>query len=193
MDLVHAAEDAGARLMDVLVYLRIDFARAPPQPVSSPAFTFTLFAPSDRPGVLAAACDAFAGYQGHYHTDPRIPRERADSMYVNWARDCCDGRYGPSDVFVARTDDGRIAGFVAGETIPGGGTNVAIGGMTSWAQGRGGYRDLIRFSNDWMRMHRGARWGEYSTQVTNTAAQRSVAELGYRPHHSAFTFHMWFG
>lgn len=191
LDLVQAAESMGARIMDVLVYLSADFDRSPPRPAASPTFSLGRFEVSDRDGVLAVTRDAFCDYVGHYHADPRIPRQLADQMYENWARDCCDGRYGPVDIFVARDSGNRVAGFVAVELLSEDTANLAIGGMAAWAQGRGGYRDLMHYANAWFRDHRGVRRAEYSTQVSNIAAQRAVMSLGYVPDHAAITLHAW--
>jgi hypothetical protein len=81
-------EEAGARLMDTLVY----FARPldPGEPGELGAFPVRSWA-GEADEVRKVAAEAFHGYSGHYHADRRLAPASCDEVYASWAyRSCVD-------------------------------------------------------------------------------------------------------
>jgi len=75
MPTVHALEAAGCRLMDTLLYFRRSLAEgAPPAPATGDRGAIRPARPEDAPRIEKIAADAFSGYGGHFHADPRLDR-----------------------------------------------------------------------------------------------------------------------
>lgn len=173
-------------LMDTLVYwdrpLTIPLAESRTTVVVRPV----------RRDEIASVCEiaeqAFTGYVGHYHADPRLDRARCVGVYVSWAERSCLSREVADDVLVGEID-GRIVGFI---TVRGGETGTAmVGGVRPDARGLGVYRTLLESSVRWCTAA-GSQRMEISTQVTNNATQKVWGRLGFQPHHAEYTFHKWF-
>lgn len=182
----HALEDAGFRLMDSILYFRRPLADPSP-----PAADFVRLARlSDVDAVVAVAQMAFHDYPGHYRSDPRLPRELADGIYPDWARRSLTDQPTVADRVLVAEVDGEIAGFGAlkfqGEVADG----TLFGVAPAW-RGRGVYRELLLAALDAARVA-GCTVMEYSTQLTNIPAQRTITRLGFTLDHAVFTFHRWF-
>lgn len=188
--LVHALEEAGARLMDTLLYYR---RRLPKDdlPAELRPNRIRVFREDDQPGVEAIARQSFAGYQGHYHADPALDRARADEGYVEWALQCCRSRSAQSEVLVAEDSQGRPCGFfVVRLNTPQEGEGW-LAAVSPAAEGRGLYWSLLVHAMRWCRERQAARI-IVSTQLTNLATQKTYGRLGFDLQASYYTFHLWF-
>jgi GNAT superfamily N-acetyltransferase len=181
-------EAAGGRLMDTLVYyvrvivkgdLPENTCKVPIRPVR----------PAEGEAVRAIAREAFRGYRGHYHADPRLDPLRCDEAYQDWAQRSCTSRDVAGEVLVA--DDGALAGFATLRlNEPSEGEGVLFG-VAPRAQGAGIYKAFMIEGMRWCRAQ-GAKRMVVSTQVTNLAVQKVWSRLGFEPSESFYTFHVWF-
>lgn len=175
-----ALENAGGRLCDTLVH----YARALDRPIPEQPRPLRPAGPDDIDEITAVAKGAFAGYQGHYHADPRLDRAAADAGYVDWARRSIS----EGDVFVIE-DGGAIAGFLSLE-LRETETEIVLNGIRPDAQGHGLYPALVigalRHSAE---LH--ALRCVVSTQVSNVRAQKVWVRVGFEPTHAVHTFHLW--
>lgn len=188
--IAQALEGAGFFLTDTLVYFRRDLARKP-----IPPDTGTIAIRPVRPGeettIGRVAAEAFHNYQGHYHADPRLDQAKCDEVYVDWAIRSCTTP-GVADVVLVADNEGEIVGFTTLRLESPDAGAIWLAGMVRAAQGKGVNRSLQIQGMNWLR-DRGRRWLVYSTQISNIAAQKVLARLGYEPSHSYYTFHHWFG
>lgn len=188
---VHALEDAGAHLMDTLVYFRRKLGPdAQPLPEPDPEVTIRPARPEDADRVEAIAAAAFTGYDGHFHADPRLARAACDAVYTSWARTSVLSREVADEVLVAEID-GKVAGFITLKfAVPETGEGPLYGVAPEY-QGRGLGRAMMAHGLHWFQARRAIRM-QMSTQVTNTRSQRVWARLGFAPSHAYYTFHRWF-
>jgi len=152
--LVHDLEGAGAKLMDTLLYYRRKLGRDE-LPAELKPNRIRPFRESDQAGIEQVAKESFAGYQGHYHADPRLDRARADEGYVEWALNCCRARDAKSEVLVAEDANGAPCGFfVVRLNSPQEGEGW-LAAVSPAAEGRGLYWSLCVHALRWCR-ERGA-------------------------------------
>jgi GNAT superfamily N-acetyltransferase len=177
---VQRIERHGGRLCDTLVHHARSLEQALPDvsPKVRPAKSGDI----DAIGSIAAA--AFAGYGGHYHTDPRLDRHAADAGYVDWAR----RSLGRERVIVIE-DDGVVTGFLA-MRHDSGETDIVLNAVHPDHQRGGLYSALVAASLTASR-NAGSRRCTVSTQVWNVAVQKVWVRLGFEPTHAVHTFHLW--
>ena len=187
--LVHALEEAGARLMDTLLYYRRKVA-GDDLPAEIKPNRVRPFRDTEEAAIAAIARQSFTGYQGHYHADPALSRTQADAGYVEWAVHCCRSRGPGSEVLVAEDAAGQPCGFfvVRLNTLQEGEGWLAA--VAPAAEGRGIYWSLMVHAMRWCREHGVARM-IVSTQLTNTATQKTYGRLGFSLQSSYYTFHLW--
>jgi GNAT superfamily N-acetyltransferase len=181
-----ALEEAGGRLMDVLVY----WSRPLDRPAEAPAAPVRLLRPDDAPAVREVAGKAFQGYFGHYHADPRLDRAKADAAYASWAERSCVDPGVASKVLVVE-HEGRIAGFLT--LLPRGAEEqeIVLNGVDPAFQRHGLYRALVLAAIAHAR-DTGARRIVVSTQLINLGVQKTWARCGFELAQSYYTFHVWF-
>lgn len=186
---VHAMEREGFLLMDTLVCWVYDLLKAP-LPENECPIPIRPGTPADAEGVVAVAREAFHGYFGHYHADPRLDQARCDELYTDWASRSCRLPGEGEGVLVAE-DAGKIVGFVTMKfNSPEEGEGV-LDAVASAYRGQRVHGALNRERLRWFR-GRGAHRMVISTQVINVSAQRSWQRLGLKPHSAICTFHKWF-
>lgn len=184
-----AMERQGFGLMDTLVYYARSLSKTP-VPTDSGQAALRPVRPGEEGTVQAVAANAFQGYMGHYHADPRLDRTQCDRVYTDWAYRSCISREVADEVLVAEVE-GAIAGFA---TLRLNGPEESEGvlfGVASWAQSRGIYRSLMIRGMEWS-VAQGATRMVVSTQITNIAVQKVWTRLGFEPSRSYYTFHKWF-
>jgi hypothetical protein len=182
-----AMEAAGGRLMDVLVYWTRALDRPLPEE-APPAFVRGL-RPQDVSEVGRVAADAFRGYFGHYHADPRLDRAKCDEAYVSWAIRSCTEPAAASKVLVAE-QAGRVGGFLTLLSRGADELEIVLNGVDPALQRHGLYRGLLLGALHEARAG-GARHLVVSTQLINIGVQKSWARLGFELSRSYCTFHLW--
>jgi GNAT superfamily N-acetyltransferase len=180
-------EASGARLMDTLVY----FARSvdPREPEPTPPVPVRLHREGEAEEIQRIAADAFRGYTGHYHADPRLDRAACDAVYASWAHRSCLDAAVADRVLVAELE-GRLVGFLTLKARAPGEQEIVLNAVSPQAQRHGVYRSLVLGAIAQVRAE-GATRVIVSTQVTNVAVQRIWTRLGFEPDHSFYTFHLW--
>jgi GNAT superfamily N-acetyltransferase len=183
-----AIEKAGGRLMDTVVYYVRDLDR--PVPEQERSARVRLLQPGDTPGVRQVAADSFCGYIGHYYADPLLDRAKCDEVYASWAERSCLDRAVASTVLVAE-DGERIAGFLTILERSPEEQEIILNGVHPAVQRRCIYGSLVLAAMSCARRN-GARRLTVSTQLINSAVQRTWTRLGFELFRSYYTFHLWF-
>lgn len=179
-----AMEDAGLRLMDSQVlYIRSLEVEDP-----RPRVVVRQSSPADLDAIVELARASFAGYTGHYHADPRLPRHLSDEAYASWAERCCRGD--AADTVLVIELEGRIAGFSAFGMVANGEARLQLGAVARWARGHQLYTELALAGMQWAR-DAGATEMSAITQTTNLPAQLSWLRAGMTPRDYWYTFHGW--
>lgn len=184
---VQALEEDGYRLMDTLVYYERDLADLPAPPDSPPQERIRPARPEDAEAVADIARAAFAGYYGHYHSDPRLSSEAADAAYTEWAQTSIARTDATSPALVAE-HAGRPVAFLTSRLDL---AEIVLMGVRPEAQGGGIYGRLLDHGLGILRAGGCAR-AVVSTQVTNIAVQRAWCRRGFRLTRSLYTLHKWF-
>jgi GNAT superfamily N-acetyltransferase len=186
----HGLEQAGARIMDTLVYYTRSLSSRRPPAAASTEATIRPGAPEDAEGVRAVAGQAFHRYLGHYHADPRLDAARADEAYVDWAGRAL-AEAGGSGAFQVADRAGRIVGFLAARLVAPDEADIALNAVVPELHGRGIYGALLAANLEWARSQGAARV-VISTQLANLASQKALVRAGFEPRDSQYTFHLWF-
>jgi dTDP-4-amino-4,6-dideoxy-D-galactose acyltransferase len=138
----------------------------------------------DLPALRTIAC---AFRTGHFHADPRIGRERADSLYVRWVENSVAGR---ADAFlVVRAGDGRPLGFITCRLGAAHGV-IELVAVDPRARGQRVGSRLVAGALRWF-AQAGAASVEVGTQVDNLAAVHLYQRAGFRCAAFSHTFHRW--
>ncbi len=186
---VQQLEALGFQLMDTLVYYRRDLTRTPiPEPQDA-----ALIRPvrsGEEAAVRAIAAQAFQGYYGHYHADPRLDQAACDAAYVSWAERSCLDRSVADEVLVAELD-GQLVGFATLRRNTSTQGECPLIGVVPSAQRRGIYRSFVVHAMQWC-LENGMNETVVSTQITNLAVQKVWVRLGFEPMQFYYTFHKWF-
>jgi ribosomal protein S18 acetylase RimI-like enzyme len=187
LEVAQALEAAGGQLMDTLVYYgsRLDC----PGPDDQKVVQVRRLQADDAPAVSRVAAQAFGGYFGHYHADPRLDRAKADEAYASWAARSCSDPSAADTVLVAERA-GHVVGFLTLQRRGRNEQEVILNAVEPAAQRHGIYKALMVEA---MRSARadGAALLSISTQITNLAVQKVWSRLGFEPSRSYYTFHLW--
>jgi len=175
VDLVHALEGAGFRLVDTSVELGTALGEAPPSTARDAR-------PEDRETLRRIARTFRAN---RFHLDERIDPGRADALYEAWV---------DRDQTIVVEEGGRVVGF-CGWRRPDQADPAAVGTLTliviaPEGRGRGHFSSLVRGVRGRL-LEAGARWMVTSTQVYNAAAHRAFFREGLRPYVARHVFHRW--
>jgi hypothetical protein len=191
---IHACEEHGFRMMEALL-------------------TFSFRMDRDRPlararGFRVAPCDGseaeiawvrdVAGrvfQQDRFHSDPHIPRERADELHRAWMENSCRGF---ADVVLIAKDPetGERLGFFTGKVhhlpeLPLRFGNLVLGAVAPEGRGRGAFTDLTLGGLEWARPRVDVL--EIGTQFMNVNASRVYLGAGFRYVRSDVSLRLWLG
>ena len=184
-------EDDDYRLMDTLVYYKFDYAKKPAPPNIDSYYVENVSGNVNAASEISdIARQAFHGYFGHYHADPRLDKAICDDIYVDWAyRSCVDPEV--SSAVLAAFVDEEIAGFITLKTRSAGLGEIVLNGVSPKHQKRRVYQSLVFSGMDWLH-DRSMNQVIVSTQLNNISVQKVWARLGFEMDHSYYTFHKWF-
>ena len=185
---VQALEGAGFVLTDTLLVFRRElFGR--PIPRLRCTARMRALRPGEAEAVRVVAEQAFMGYRGHYHADPRLPTAACDELYADWAyRGCVDSAV--ADHVVVAELEGQVVGFGLVRRAEADAADGTLYGVAPAGRGRGIYPALVTSAMRWAR-RQGCRVFLESTQVTNRASQKVWARLGFEISESFYTLHRW--
>jgi GNAT superfamily N-acetyltransferase len=189
LEIAQKLEALGFLLMDTLVYYSFDLEKRT-IPDDVPRACVRKFLPGDERQVARVATEAFQGYYGHYHADPKLERGKCDEGYVSWAVRSCTSMQVATEVLVAEHEN-RVVGFATLRiNTPDEGEGVLFA-VAPEAQGMGIYRSFMVEGMKWCKEQALKRM-VVSTQVTNVAVQKVWCRVGFEPAQSYYTFHKWF-
>lgn len=176
---VHAAEDAGFRLMDVRVELARDAESGEPIEGIREA----------TDGDAAALQSIAAGSHGgtRFYADPNFPDDRCADLYDTWIRRSLEGW--AEGVLVADVD-GAPGGYVSCHLDDGTGS-IGLIAVDQSARGSGLGSDLSRAAVSWC-AERGADRMTVVTQGRNVPALRTFQRAGFLPSSLGLWFHKWY-
>jgi ribosomal protein S18 acetylase RimI-like enzyme len=186
---VQNMEAHGFLLMDTLVYYGFDLSRKS-IPQDTRGFFVRQLQAEDKDQVRMVAVQAFRGYRGHYHADPRLDKRKCDETYASWAERSAILKTAADEVLIVE-QGGNLVGFATlrlNSPQEGEGLLVAV---APEYQKRGACQALMVHSLQWCRSQ-GAGRMVISTQITNVAMQKVWCRVGFEPRCSYYTFHKWF-
>lgn len=187
---IHALEAAGYQLMDTLVYYSRDLAELPSLRRLADGLMLRHASAEDAASVASLAREAFSGYMGHYHVDPRLNNSAADAAYVEWAETSTSKVSPDAPVLLAQIGQ-RVAGFLTLRRNSPDEMELVLSGIGAAAHGQGLYSALIAAALPLAR-EAGAERIITSTQINNYAVQRVWTRLGFFHFRSVYTMHKWF-
>lgn len=187
---VRTLESAGFRLMDTLVYYGRSLETLPAAPTVSEDTVIRPATPQDAEAVGAIARDAFRGYMGHYHADPRLDNDAATEAYADWATNSLRNLSETNTTVVAQNDRG-VTGFLTTKRDFSGLAEIVLNAVRPSEQGTGIYTALLSHSLKQAREHASIRI-VVSTQINNYAVQRVWSRFGFFHERSFYTLHKWF-
>jgi GNAT superfamily N-acetyltransferase len=189
IEAAQAMEAEGFFLTDTLIYYEKELKSEEPPGLT----TLELIRPAeagDRQKIIEIASEAFRGYMGHYHADPRLDREKCDEAYVSWAMRSCLSKDVADEVLVAEKKGKVVAFATMRMNSPSEGEGVLFA-VSKEARRSGIYGCLIASGMMWCRTM-GAKKMIVSTQITNMAVQKVWIRHGFSPFKALYTFHKWF-
>lgn len=192
LECIRVLEDAGFRMVDSLVTYAYLPRWEPPPPVRSLG-TVREIRESDHDTIVELTAEAYRGFRGRYHQDPKLPDAIADRVYVEWARRLCTGEWSDR-VFVAEASDGSVAGYMGFRRIEPisriAGVPIYGGGLGACRPDRvGAYRGLLYTGTVWAHDRGGV--AETQTQASNAPAVRLYESIGLRLVSVDHSFHRW--
>lgn len=197
---IHALQANGFLLVDTLLDYIYDSRRADGR--GEPAAGMTkkagsvnvrLAAAEDEAELLELARTSFVNHFGRFHSDPRLSKEEATTIYVEWIRSCLAGY---ADWIPVVEIDGKLAGYSAWKR-PSAAENslrlrvghYSIAAIHPAFSGRGLFSILTQFG---MGLLAGlADVIEGPTHINNYPVQRGYANLGWRIGDARHSFHKW--
>jgi ribosomal protein S18 acetylase RimI-like enzyme len=190
IDRVHALEANGYRLMDALVYYRRSLADICRLPSLLEGITVRVASPADTSAVVNVARQAFRGYIGHYHADPRLDTNDADAAYVQWAESSVTSVNDSHPVLII-LKKGELVGFATLRIDSSREVEILLNAIHPDHQRGGLYSHLLEQTLNFS-AKRGAQLIMISTQINNYATQRVWTRAGFEHYSSVYTFHKWY-
>ncbi|MDR3480886.1 MAG: hypothetical protein P4L91_09250 [Burkholderiaceae bacterium] len=190
VDTFQKMEAIGGVLCDTLLYYELNLRRFKSENIPGQEFIVRAMAPMDRDAVLTIAREAFSGYFGHYHSDPRLSRKACDDTYVSWCESTINN-LGDVDKLLVAEDSTGVCGFVTSRVHENERLELALGGVSKRVVGRGVFHRLIQAGIQ-DGVNSSLKHAFTSTQSSNLASQRVCLAYGFAPSKSVHTFHKWF-
>ncbi|MEM9952581.1 MAG: GNAT family N-acetyltransferase [Chloroflexota bacterium] len=189
LQVIQKLEDIGYRLMDTLVYYAFKFNKKVIPDDTNDHYIRPAQA-NDAESVVDIATASFKGYFGHYHADPRLPNDKCDEVYIDWAEKSVRSREITDAVLIVE-NDGQLNGFATMRQLSEADGEGVLFGVAPHAQGQGIYRTMMIHGMRWCKQQGLSRM-LVSTQITNIAVQKVWARLGFEMNHGYYTLHKWF-
>jgi len=186
--LVHALMKKSHLLMDTLVRYNYDFTKKGAIKTKidqniRPAI------PSDVSKVKELTRLSFETYNGHFHSDPRLPNELCTAIYANWAVNSVLDDSLADGVYVY--DEGKgPEGFITVKKLNEHTSDGVLACVSPESQGKGIYRKLIEYAMHWS-VEQDIKVMELGPLLDNYAVQRVWQRLGFEIYSATYTFHKW--
>jgi ribosomal protein S18 acetylase RimI-like enzyme len=183
-----AMERDGFLLMDTLIYYSFDLTRQP-VPADNGLVILRPIRIEEEEEIIVVAREAFHGYLGHYHEDPKLDKNKCDEVYIDWAHKAFTAR--SSENFLVGEIGGKIVGFgVMRINNPDEG-EMFLGGIHPDFQGQGMYRSFLYKGMEWCLSKKTGKM-IISTQLKNISVQKVLIKVGFEISRGYYTHHKWF-
>jgi hypothetical protein len=194
---IHQLEYSGFLLVDTMLAYCLDFRKNTFNKISRPDYPediiFRNATLKDEFELMELARVSFQNHFGRYHSDPRIPHDRAIEVYVQWMKSCISGY---ADFFIVAEIKGRIAGLSIWKkasqlekNLPIGISHYNLGAIHPDFAGRGLFSFL---TYEGMKLFQGKTdIIEGPTHVNNYPVQRGYTRLGWQICDARHSFHKW--
>ena len=194
---IHTLEKEGFLLVDTILDYCIDFRKNPfseiDQQVIKKDIAIRQATMKDEIQLERLAEASFKNHFGRYHSDPRIPLEKAIQVYVEWMRSCIRGY---ADFILVAEIDKRIAGVstwkkssILEKDLPLRISHYNIGAVHPDFSGMGLFSNLTYAG---MQIFKdSADIIEGPTHVNNYPVQRGYQRLGWQVFDARHSFHKW--
>lgn len=181
-------EKMGAILTDTLVYFKKNKLKK--YDIELPCDYLACKAESSHSELLEqVASEAFKGYFGHYHADPRLNKVDCDAVYSSWARNSCEKNALADEVIIIKKAN-EIAAFATLKILSDTSYEGVLFGVAPNHQGKSLHLNLMKISQNWG-LDNGKTQFFTSTQITNVTAQKNWCRVGMEPLNSFYTYHLW--
>jgi len=178
-------------LMDTLVYYKYDYSKKGPTKKKNRVKIISLERNVKNAEIIKnIAKSAFEGYLGHYHSDPKLKKTKADEAYIDWAYRSCLFE-DVSDSVIATALENQIVGFGTLKIHSSDLGEIILAAVSPMYQNQGLYSEIILGGMNWLN-RKGCTEIILSTQLTNIAVQKVWARIGFEMDNSFYTFHKWF-
>lgn len=183
-----AMEKQGFLLMDTLVYYCLDLKRQHVPDDYAVAMVRPIHA-GEEEDMIRVARESFRGYFGHYHTDPRLDKNKCDEAYTDWSRKAFASR--SADNFLVGEIQSRIVGFGVLRMNNADEGEMFLGGIHPDFQGQGIYHSFLCKGMEWC-LGKNAGKMIISTQLKNIPVQKVLIKFGFEISRGYYTYHKWF-
>ena len=194
---IHALERAGFLLMDTLLDYYVDFRRTPfdkiPKPIPAEDTIIRFARLDDENELFELAKASFINHFGRFHSDPRIPRNLATQIYMEWMHSCL---YGYADYFILAEIEGRIAGLTTWKKaselekfIP---IRISHLSIAATHPENFGKKLFSLLTYEGMKLlYKESEIIDSSTHINNYAVQRGFTRLDWQIGNARHSFHKW--
>ena len=196
-NLIHALESHGFLLVDTLLDYVYDIRRYPLETLSQIDLDNRVKIRSaksgDLDGLVEVAKACFQGHFGRYHSDQRIPKDRADQIYVEWIKSSLAGY---ADWIVVVEHENRIVGYSVWKkpSLQESEMSVRVGHYSIGAvhPDYSGRKFFTAITLEGLKLFDGvADVIKGPTHINNYPVQRGYAKLNWHIVDSRFSFHKW--
>lgn len=193
MPAIHALEENGFKLMDILTYNLLDMDMISHKLVRAP-YILREHQKEDIEEIMEVARYGFSDYIDRFHIDPGISHEHSDTLYAEWARNSCLGY--ADNVFIAQKDS-KIIGFITAkihkDVTPYAKSKlgeIQLGGIFPESRRLGVFTNLVDCCLNWLKGR--ADMTLAKTSIDNFGVQRVCQKLGFKLAQTQCTFHKSF-
>jgi RimJ/RimL family protein N-acetyltransferase len=193
MAAIHALEENGFKLMDILTFNLLDMNIIPHKKIEAP-YVVREFRNEDIDGIMEVARLGFTDYIDRFHIDPDFSRQDSDRLYMEWAKNSCLGY--ADNVFIAAKDH-QIIGFItakihrdAEEYLKLRLGEIELVVIPPESRGLGVFPNLVDGCMNWLKLQ--ADMTLAKTLIDNFQVQRICQKLGFKLAQTQCTFHKGF-
>lgn len=130
-----------------------------------------------------------AGKHSRFLTDPRLPKEKGEELFVLWADKSVTGERADI-VFGALESTNKLVGFVTVRQEDNA-ARIGLIAVIPQEQRKGWGKALLQSAEHWARS-RGLKQLRVATQAENTAACRFYTANGFEKQQCLMVYHLWF-
>lgn len=191
---IHALEEFGFQLMDILTYFVTDMHTYSIKQIKT-SLHLREFKKTDIEDVMEVARHGFRDYSDRFHVDPHLESQHCDNLYAEWAQNSCLGY--ADKVFVAEKDK-AVIGFITARihkdvenfaTVRLGEMELVVVSQKARHGLMGVFPHLVDFCMNWFKKNADFVLGK--TLINNIQVQQKLQKNGFKLAQTQCTFHKW--